>query len=284
MTRSRIPWLIFIAIICIVTGLVGAIVVTYKNDLTDASRIVRSLFKEVPLLNDNASKQYKLQEKITVITPATVRIIATGGDIEIRESIANQIALDFVVPYTPQKLDVAMMQRDGDTIVIDSKAIWTNLTGNVSQPVFAIHVAVPAGTTIEIRNTIGDITLDASLAHVTIDASLGDIDVRSTQIGHLDAQIAVSGSISGKAPASSNITLKTGDANLDVTQPGTHTIRTTTGDVTVQVDPTLIVALRHSVGNGDFTSELTTTATDTVNTYLYVSSETGDVTVTQAKN
>lgn len=283
MTRSRIPWLIFIAIICIVTGSVGAIVVTYKNNLTDASRVVSSLFKEVPVLNDNTSKQYKLQEKITVITPATVRIIATGGDIEIRESIANQIALDFVVPYTPQKLDVAMMQRDGDTIVIDSKAIWTNLTGNVSQPVFAIHVAVPAGTTIEIRNTIGDITLDASLTHVSIDASLGDIDVRSTQIGHLDAQIAVSGSISGKAPASSNITLNTGDADLLVSHPGTHTIRTTTGDVTVRVDPTLVVGITHTIGTGVFTSEFTTTATDSVNTYLHVSSETGDITVKQAR-
>ena len=240
------------------------------------------LYNQARFFNDNSSKQYTLQEQITVITPATVRIIATGGDIEIRESTANQVALDFVVPYTPKKLDIPMILRDGDTIVIDSKAIWTNLTGNVSQPVFAIHVAVPAGTTVEIRNTIGDITLAAPLTHVTIDASLGDIDVRSPQIDRLDAKITVSGSIHGEAPASSNITLNTGDATFLVSQPGTHTIRTTTGDVTVRVNPALVVGITHAVGTGNFTSDFTTTA-DAVNTYLHLASETGDITVNVAR-
>lgn len=284
MTRSRIPQLIFVAIICIVTGSIGAIVVAHQNNLADINTIAGKFYNQARFFNDNSSKQYTLQEQITVITPATVRIIATGGDIEIRESTANQVALDFVVPYTPKKLDIPMILRDGDTIVIDSKAIWTNLTGNVSQPVFAIHVAVPAGTTVEIRNTIGDITLAAPLTHVTIDASLGDIDVRSPQIDRLDAKITVSGSIHGEAPASSNITLNTGDADLHITHAGTHTIRTTTGDVTMRVDPALVVGITHTVGAGAFTSEFTTTATDTINTYLYLSSDTGDITVTQAKN
>ncbi|MFM7678896.1 MAG: DUF4097 family beta strand repeat-containing protein [Roseiflexaceae bacterium] len=141
----------------------------------------------------------------------------------------------------------------------------------------------PAGTTVEIRNTIGDITLAAPLTHVTIDATLGDIDVRSAQIDHLDARITVTGSIHGEAPTSSNITLKTGDADLHVTRPGTHTIRTTTGDVQLRVDPALVVGLNHHIGSGDLTSELTTAATDPVNTYLYLSSETGDITVKYAR-
>ena len=277
MKRSRTPWLIVLALVLIVSGIIGAIRVVREHNLNNVNRWAGRVY------NTDPAPRYALQEKIIVNTPGTVRIIAMGGDIIIHESMADQVSLDVVVPYKPKKLDFAMMQRDGDTIIIDSKTIMTHLAENVSQIVFTIEVHVPAGTNIEIQNTIGDITLDAPLNSVSINATLSTIDVKSDNIEHLDAHVTVSGGIQGNAPKTSRITLNTGDADLLVSHPGTHTIRTTTGDVTVRVDPTLVVGITHTIGTGAFTSEFTTTTTDSVNTYLHVSSETGDITVKQAR-
>lgn len=276
MKFTRIRLLIIIAVSLIVIGGTGA-AITYYTGLN--AFFASQQYEDYQRLNqavDNATR-YTISEQAPVTAPITLRIKATGGTITVHESSNNQVEVDFRMPYQPNEKTVLVLQRDGDTFIIDTATIWRELTGQENQPTFNIDVRVPAGTSLEISNTVGDIELNGTLDDVKVAQNLGSIELRTPNINSLDAIFAVGGDIEGKAPKSSTINVNIGSADLNVSQPGTHTITASTGDIDVSVDTLLTVATTYQITTGEFNSQVANTSKEVADVIIDVVVGTGDI-------
>jgi hypothetical protein len=276
MKFTRIRLLIIIAVSLIVIGGTGA-TITYYTGLN--AFFASQQYEDYQRLNqtvDNATR-YTISEQAPVTTPITLRITATGGTITVRESLNNQVEVDFRMPYQPNEKTVPVLQRAGDTFTIDAATIWRELTGQESQPTFNIDVRVPAGTSLEISNTVGDIELDGQLNAVKVTQNLGSIELRTPDINSLDATLEVGGDIEGEAPKSSTINITVGSVDLHVSQPGTHAITASTGDIDVSVDTKLTVAATYQITTGEFNSQMASTSKETADVIIDLVVATGDI-------
>jgi hypothetical protein len=279
MKFTRIRLLIIIAISLIVIGGTGA-TITYYTGLS--AFFASQQYEDYQRLNqafDNASR-YTISEQAPVTVPVTLHIKATGGTITVRESTSNQVEVDFRMPYQPNQKTVPLLQRNGDVFTIDTAVIWRELTGQESQPTFDIDVRVPAGTSLNINNTVGDIELNGTLNEVTVTQNLGSIKLRTQEINSLDATLEVGGDIEGKAPKSSIINVNLGSVDLHVSQPGTHTIRASTGEIDISVADPLTVATTYRVTNGEFSSQVPSSTADNADVIMNVAIENGDIDIT----
>lgn len=276
MKFTRIRLLIIIAVSLIVIGGTGA-TITYYTGLN--AFFASQQYEDYQRLNqtvDNATR-YTISEQAPVTKPITLRITATGGTITVRESLNNQVEVDFRMPYQPNEKTVPVLQRAGDTFTIDAATIWRELTGQESQPTFNIDVRVPAGTSLEISNTVGDIELDGQLNAVKVTQNLGSIELRTPDINSLDATLEVGGDIEGEAPKSSTINITVGSVDLHVSQPGTHAITASTGDIDVSVDTKLTVAATYQITTGEFNSQMANTSKETADVIIDLVVVTGDI-------
>ena len=273
-TRTRL--LVMIAVSLIVIGGTGA-AITYYTGLN--AFFASQQYEDYQRLNqtfDNDSR-YTISEQVPVTAPVTLRITATGGTITVRESRNNQVEVDFRMPYQPNEKIVPVLQRNGDTFTIDTANIWRELTGQESQPILNIDVRVPAGTSFDISNTVGDIEIDGRLNEVKVTQNLGSIELRTTDINSLDATITVGGDIEGKAPKSSTINVNVGSVDMHIGQPGTHTITASTGDIDVSVDAPLTVAATYQITTGEFNSQVANTSKETADVIIDLVVVTGDI-------
>jgi len=276
MKFTRIRLLVIIAVSLIVIGGTGA-TITYYTGLS--AFFASQQYEDYQRLNqavDNATR-YTISEQAPVTAPVTLHIKATGGTITVHESLNNQVEVDFRMPYQPNEKTVPLLQRDGDTFTIDTATIWRELTGQERQPTFNIDVRVPAGTSLEISNTVGDIELNGTLNEVTVTQNLGSIELRTSDIYSLNATLEVGGDIEGKAPKASTINVNLGSVDLHVGQPGTHTIRASTGDIDVSVDTQLTVAATYQITNGEFNSQVVNTSKETADVIIDLVVVTGDI-------
>lgn len=276
MKFTRIRLLIIIAVSLIIIGGTGA-TITYYTGLN--AFFASQQYEDYQRLNqtvDNATR-YTISEQAPVTAPVTLRITATGGTITVRESLNNQVEVDFRMPYQPNEKTVPVLQRDGDTFTIDTATIWRELTGQENQPTLNIDVRVPAGTSLEISNTVGDVELDGQLNAVNVTQNVGSIELRTPNINSLDATIAVGGDVEGKAPKSSTINVTVGSVDLHVSQPGTHAITASTGDIDVSVDTLLTVAATYQITTGEFNSQVANTSKETADVIIDLTVVTGDI-------
>lgn len=276
MKFTRIRLLVIIAVSLIVIGGTGA-AITYYTGLN--AFFASQQYEDYQRLNqavDNATR-YTISEQAPVTAPVTLRIKATGGTITVHESSNNQVEVDFRMPYQPNEKTVLVLQRDGDTFIIDSAAIWRELTGRDNQPTFNIDVRVPAGTSLEISNTVGDIELNGTLNGVKVTQNLGSIELRTPNINSLDATLEVGGDIEGKAPKSSSLNVNVGSVDLYINQPGTHAITASTGDIDVSVDTLLTVATTYQITTGEFNSQVANISKESADVIIDVVVGTGDI-------
>ena len=276
MKFTRIRLLVIIAVSLIVIGGTGATIIYY----TGLSAFFASQqYEEYQRLNqvvENASR-YTISEQAPVTSPVTLRIKATGGTITVHESSNNQVEVDFRMPYQPNEKTVPLLQRDGDTFTVDTAIIWRELTGNENQPAFDIDVRVPAGTSLDISNTVGDIELNGQLNEVNVTQNLGSIELRTPDINSLNAALNVGGDVEGDAPKSSTIDVTVGSVDLHVSQPGTHAITASTGDIDVSVDALLTVAATYQITTGEFNSQVANTSKEVADVIIDVVVGTGDI-------
>ena len=280
MNFTRIRLLIIIAVSLIVIGGTGA-TITYYTGLN--AFFASQQYEDYQRLNqvvENASR-YTISEQAPVTAPATLRITATGGTITVHESSNNLVEVDFRMPYQPNEKTVPVLQRDGDTFIIDSAAIWRELTGRDNQPTFNIDVRVPAGTSLEISNTVGDIELNGTLDDVKITQNIGSVELRTPDINSLDATLVVGGDIEGKAPKSSTLNVNVGSVDLYINQPGTHAITASTGDIDVRVDTQLTVATTYQITTGEFNSQVANISKETADVIIDLVVITGDIEISQ---
>jgi hypothetical protein len=276
MKLARIRLLIIIAVSLIVIGGTGA-AITYYTGLN--AFFASQQYEDYQRLNqifENASR-YTISEQAAVTTPVTLRIKATGGTITVRESISNQVEVDFRMPYQPSEKTVPLLQRNGDTFTVDTAIIWRELTGRESQPTFNIDVRVPAGTSLDISNTVGDVELNGQLNAVKVSQNLGSVELRTPDINSLDATLKIGGNIEGDAPKSSTINVNVGSVDLHVSQPGTHAITASTGDIDVSVDTLLTVAATYQITTGEFNSQVANTSKEVADVIIDLVVITGDI-------
>lgn len=278
MKFTRIRLLIIIAISFIVIGSTGA-AITYYTGLNEF--FMTQSLEDYQRLNQSmeSASRYTISEQAIATTPVTIHIMATGGTITVQESISNQIELDLHMPYQPNEKTVALLQRDGDTFTVDTATIWRTLAGNENQPIFDIDIRVPAGTSLDISNTVGDLALDGQLNAVTVVLDTGSIELRTADINTLDATFKVSGDITGEAAKSSTINVNVGSVDLHVSQPGTHTISASTGDIEMNVVSALNVAATYQITNGEFSSQVPNTTASMADVILNLTIENGDITI-----
>lgn len=276
MKFTRIRLLIIIAVSLIVIGSTGA-AITYYTGLN--AFFASQQYEDYQRLNqavDNSTR-YTISEQAPVTAPVTLRINATGGTITVHESNNNQVEVEFRMPYQPNEKTVPVLQRNGDTFIIDSAAIWRELTGRDIQPTFNIDVRVPAGTSLEISNTVGDIELNGTLHDVKITQNIGTIELRTPDISSLDATLEVGGDIEGKAPKSSSLNVNVGSVDLYINQPGTHAITASTGDIDVSVDTHLTVATTYQITTGEFNSQVANISKESADVIIDLVVITGDI-------
>jgi hypothetical protein len=277
MKFTRIRLLIIIAISLIVIGGTGT-AITYYTSLDAFFRNYQD-YQQLNQAIENASR-YTISEVAPATAPTTVGIVATGGTITVEESNSTQIELDIHLPYQPNKKAVPLLKQDGDILIIDTATIWSDLTGDETQPVLDIDIRVPAGTSLDIRNTVGDIELNGTLNTVTISIGLGSIKLHTPAIESLDATFRTGGDISGEAAKSSIINVNLGSVDLHVSQPGTHTIRASTGEIDISVADPLTVATTYRVTNGEFSSQVPSSTADNADVIMNVAIENGDIDIT----
>lgn len=272
MKITRIRLLVIIAVSLIVIGGTGATITYY----TGLDAFFRN-YQDYQRINIDANR-HTISESVAVDALTTVRIMATGGTITVEESSTSQIELDLHLPYQSTKTTVPLLRQDGDILTIDTATIWRDLTGDDTQPVIDIDIRVPAGTSLDINNTVGDIELNGTLDTVTVSMDIGSIKVHTPTIEMLEATFT--GDIEGEAPKSSTINVNLGSVDLHVSQPGTHTIRASTGEIDISVADALTVATTYRVTNGEFSSQVPSSTADSADVILNVAIENGDIDIT----
>lgn len=275
MKQIRLKHLVFTALVLIVVGVVGVALTVNREFFYFMSMVDFQRFDPPPV----DPVRYELRDLVIVDNHATMQIQTNGGKIHVHQSITDKVEIVLYVPYKPRTTDMTILQRNGTTISYDSATVWKELTGNVSQPIIDVDISVPAGSSLEIRTSMSDITLDANVAQVDIAASFGTLELPATHIDRLDATYTVGGKILGNAPYTSSITMNAGDIDMYVDQPGSHTIRVTRGDIALTLRKSLHVTTTQSAPNGAFYSQLTTPNASNPNVYLYLNTEVGNITL-----
>lgn len=275
MKHMRLKWLVVTAFTISIIGIIG-VAITINRELFQFLTAIDIHRYDTPVAKPD---RYELRDEVIVVNNATLYINTNGGAIHVRESITNKIEIVMYLPYQPRNTDIALVQRDGTTLRYDSATVWNALTGNVSQPVIDVDISVPVGTSLDIRTSISDITIDAQISQVKIAASYGTLDIPSTHVERMDASYTVGANIHGNAPRSSNITLDTGEIDLYIDQAGTHSMRVINGNIALTLRKSLTVTTTQSAPNGAFYSQLTTPSMSNPDVYLYLSTAKGSITL-----
>jgi Putative adhesin len=214
----------------------------------------------------------------TFSTPVTRLVTDVGtGDVHVRPAPAGQkvttvqrtLHWSFTKPTLKQ-------ETTGGTLALTSSCSGSWFGNNCAVD---LDVLVPAGATLELQASTGDITATSAGGAVTVKSSTGDVSVTTTGTENVDAHTST-GDVTVKGDGTGALvsaTSSTGDVGVSLSGvPGRVTADTSTGDVTVTV-PRSDYAVTTDTGTGDTRVDVPQDNTSTHK--IEAHSSTGDVTV-----
>ncbi|HLF29100.1 MAG TPA: DUF4097 family beta strand repeat-containing protein [Anaerolineae bacterium] len=197
-------------------------------------------------------------------TGATPRVVAEtfNGEINVLAAEAGQVSVDVIkrgagFSRAEAEDDLANVEvtltQEGDTVRIVARRL--NAAFNVGNSGATIELSVPAGATLELSSSNGEVTASGVTGDVQLNTSNGDVEVRDGA-GRLDLGTS-NGSVTIDAQAAV-VDAHTSNGSIDFVgsvAEGNHSFRTSNGRIKLTLPAAAGFRLDASTSNGKVTTD-----------------------------